>query len=92
VEAIFPVDVVNSSRDQGPLVGRVREMAVVRRQFRRASAGVGQIVLVEGEAGVGKTRFVEEFAAEGRRPALRCFVVRGGWQIAIGRSAHSSTR
>lgn len=51
-------------RIRGPLVGRARELALVRRQFRRAASGTGQIVLVEGEAGVGKTRLAEEFMAE----------------------------
>jgi len=46
-----------------PLIGRAPEMAALRAQFDRASAGQGRTVLVEGEAGVGKTRLVEEFVA-----------------------------
>lgn len=48
----------------GPLVGRAHEMGILRRQFRRSASGSGQIVLVEGEAGIGKSRLVGEFLAE----------------------------
>jgi len=44
-----------------PFLGREQELAVLRDHFARASKGQGQLVLVSGEAGVGKTRLVEEF-------------------------------
>ncbi|WP_433529302.1 helix-turn-helix transcriptional regulator [Micromonospora sp. CA-263727] len=43
------------------LVGRQREMAQLRDALTRARAGEPVTVLVGGEAGVGKTRLLEEF-------------------------------
>ncbi|MBQ0905210.1 AAA family ATPase [Micromonospora sp. U21] len=44
------------------LVGRQREIAALRAALARARAGEPSTVLVGGEAGVGKTRLLEEFA------------------------------
>ena len=44
-------------------VGRTGELATLVDAFTRAGAGEPQALLVGGEAGVGKTRLVEEFAA-----------------------------
>ena len=44
-----------------PLFGRDAESARLADLFQRAKAGRGQVVLVEGEAGIGKTRLVDEF-------------------------------
>jgi predicted ATPase len=43
-------------------VGRERELAFLRDCWRGAQAGQGELVLISGEAGVGKTRLVEAFA------------------------------
>ncbi|MGC9333427.1 MAG: ABC transporter substrate-binding protein [Anaerolineae bacterium] len=51
---------------RGPLVGRDEEMAFLRDRYAQARRGQGGLVLVHGEAGVGKTRLVEEWA-EGLR-------------------------
>jgi ABC-type oligopeptide transport system substrate-binding subunit/DNA-binding SARP family transcriptional activator len=45
-----------------PLVGRDPEVAFLHERFQEARAGRGGLVLVHGEAGVGKTRLVEELA------------------------------
>jgi tetratricopeptide (TPR) repeat protein len=51
------------------LVGRDAELAMLRAAYDRAKDGEGRVVLVEGEAGIGKTRLCDEFvgrlAAEG---------------------------
>ena len=39
-----------------PLVGRREEMALLEERTRQAAAGYGQIVLLRGEAGIGKSR------------------------------------
>jgi len=44
-----------------PFLGREQDLAVLGDQFDRALQGQGRLVLVSGEAGVGKTRLVEEF-------------------------------
>ncbi|WP_342739464.1 AAA family ATPase [Bradyrhizobium sp. B117] len=41
-----------------PLVGRDDELAWLERSWRRASTGSGQVVVLAGEAGIGKSRLV----------------------------------
>ena len=51
-----------------PLVGRDEEMALLMRRWAQAKAGEGQIVLISGEPGIGKSRLaqtmVERLAGE----------------------------
>jgi DNA-binding CsgD family transcriptional regulator len=47
-----------------PLVGRERELGLLRGAFGRALDGHGSLVLVGGEAGIGKTALVRKFVAE----------------------------
>ena len=46
-----------------PLVGRDEEIAMLMRRWERAQQGEGQLVLIVGEPGVGKSRLIEEFHA-----------------------------
>jgi len=43
------------------LYGREAEIARLRALFDRAAVGDGQVAVIEGEAGVGKSRLVDEF-------------------------------
>ncbi len=54
-------------------VGRDREYALLAERLREAMAGSGGAVTVEGEAGVGKTRLVEEFLGYARKRGARVF-------------------
>jgi len=45
-------------------VGRQLERALLREALDQAVSGRGQVVVVEGEAGIGKTRLVTELAAD----------------------------
>jgi len=42
-----------------PLVGREEEVALLHRRWDQAKAGLGQVVLLSGEAGIGKSRLVQ---------------------------------
>jgi class 3 adenylate cyclase/predicted ATPase len=44
-----------------PLVGREEEIAMLLRRWERARQGDGQLLLIVGEAGLGKSRLIEEF-------------------------------
>jgi DNA-binding SARP family transcriptional activator len=51
-----------SAPGHGPLIGRARERAALDDALGRLAVGHGGFVLIAGEAGVGKTRFVEDSA------------------------------
>jgi class 3 adenylate cyclase/predicted ATPase len=46
-----------------PLVGREEEIAMSLRRWERARQGEGQFLLIVGEAGLGKSRLIEELHA-----------------------------
>ena len=47
-----------------PFVGREPELRLMARRWERVQAGEGQLVLIVGEPGIGKTRLVAEFRAK----------------------------
>jgi class 3 adenylate cyclase/predicted ATPase len=60
-----------------PLVGRAEELTLLQRRWEQAKAGEGQVVLLSGEPGIGKSRLVQELkehvSAEGAtRIEFRC--------------------
>jgi class 3 adenylate cyclase/tetratricopeptide (TPR) repeat protein len=52
-----------------PLVGRQRELAMALRELDRLAGGVGVAVVIEGEAGIGKTRLLETLRERSRSGA-----------------------
>jgi class 3 adenylate cyclase len=44
-----------------PLVGRENESAILNERWERAQSGEGQVVLLSGEPGIGKSRLVQAF-------------------------------
>jgi predicted ATPase len=59
------------------LVAREEEIGLLRRRWAQAKAGLGHVVLLGGEAGIGKSALVEALRADTRhkgvsRPAFRC--------------------
>src|SRR5215216_509459 len=60
----------------GRFVGRTEELARLRELLARAADGQPQVAVIGGEAGVGKTRLVEQLAASASRRGVR--VLDGG--------------
>ncbi len=63
----------------GDLIGRDSERARLGELLDRAALGEGSLVLLAGEAGVGKTRLMDELVASAKTPVL------------IGAAGHDST-
>src|SRR5690606_4916328 len=67
-----------------PLIGRDEELARLRRAFAEAQAGQGRFILLVGDAGVGKSRLVQEIGLEA---TLRAGLVLEGHCVPFGASA-----
>jgi class 3 adenylate cyclase/tetratricopeptide (TPR) repeat protein len=63
-----------------PIVGRAAELRIVSAAYARVMAGQSQVMLITGEAGIGKTRLVEELAGLVRSAA-------DGTRVRVGESA-----
>jgi DNA-binding SARP family transcriptional activator len=73
-----PLDALARSRPAPtpvPLIGRDAEMARLRRALDEAWRGAGKLSLLSGDAGVGKTRILEDVALHARRRGGR--ILRG---------------
>jgi class 3 adenylate cyclase/predicted ATPase len=52
------------ARTLTPFVGREEELILLAHRWERARVGEGQLVLIVGEPGLGKSRLIEEFHAQ----------------------------
>jgi class 3 adenylate cyclase len=74
-----------------PFVGREDEMRLLLNRWERVGEGNGQLVLVVGEPGIGKSRLVEEFRARVRNePHL--WIECAGEQLFQGTPFHAVTQ
>jgi predicted ATPase len=69
------------------LVGRERELGLLRARWQDALRGLADFTVVTGEAGVGKSRLLDELSAEVQRAGFdtmraRCFAARGRLALA----------
>ena len=56
---------------EGAFVGRNRELELMKRALEGALSSQGQMVLLAGESGIGKTRTAEELASIARRSGVQ---------------------
>jgi class 3 adenylate cyclase len=59
-----------------PLVGRDHEHGLLRERWERVKDGAGQVVLLSGEPGIGKSRLVEVLKETVEREGAPCFELR----------------
>ena len=59
------------------LVGREEELGLLLRRWEQSKAGLGQVVLLSGEAGIGKTALVEVLRTHVAREGYTCIGFRG---------------
>src|SRR5215510_264909 len=59
------------------LVGREEELGLLLRRWEQSKAGLGQVVLLSGEAGIGKTALVEMLRVHVAREGYTCVGFRG---------------
>lgn len=67
---------VAAARGLTPLVGREAEMALLHDRWAQGQDGLGQVVLLCGEPGIGKSRLVQELRDHGLGPATTQIVWR----------------
>src|SRR5437899_5547975 len=68
---LLRVETAATDRGRAPLVGRDSEVALLVGALEDALAGKGHIVSIVGEAGLGKTRLVDELLADPRALGAR---------------------
>ena len=86
-EVLFELPREAPFRARPPFVGRAGEFSQLRERLSLAESGHGGVVMLAGEAGIGKTRTIEEFRDEARGRGARvisgrCF--EGDWAPPYG--------
>ena len=80
--AAAPAPVV-APPDELPLVGRAAELALLASARTRARCIDGRVVVIEGEAGIGKSRLARELLADRRRRRALGALPRGRGRAAV---------
>ncbi|NJD27662.1 MAG: hypothetical protein FIA92_05140, partial [Chloroflexi bacterium] len=62
---------------QPPVLERAAEFAAVRRALAAAAGGTGRLIVIEGEAGIGKSTILEKALAAAPELGLRPLLARG---------------
>lgn len=77
-----PSPVKDGATPRGPFLGRERVLQRLSEQLTRSGEGQSGMIVVSGEAGVGKTRLLEEFAIQASE--------QGALTLWGGRGAHAN--
>ena len=80
-----------SARKLTPFVGRDDELRLLLSRWQRARDGEGQLVLVTGEPGIGKSRLLEEFR-EHIKPDQHLWIECAGAQLFNNTPFHAVTQ
>lgn len=79
-DRVVPNDAPVAAPSRGVFIGREHELTVLDAALARARTGQGQLVLLAGEPGIGKTRLLSELAGRARVD---------GWLVLAGRAYDS---
>jgi len=71
-------------RDEGDLIGRRAELKTLERSLQQVQAGSSRLLLLEGEAGIGKSRLVNELCRLAREGGI-------AWLLGAGDSVEQHT-
>lgn len=76
IAPVLPAETSVLPAAAGPFIGRKPEMAGLQATLDKTQRGHGQVVVIRGEAGIGKSRLVEELAADALQRGNTVFVGR----------------
>ena len=77
-----PLDTSATGMNAAPLIGRVREWKRMQTTWQAAAAGQSRLLILWGEAGIGKTRLAEDLLIWANRQGIitavtRCYAAEG---------------
>lgn len=75
-----------------PLVGRASQLAILKARWEQTCEGMGQVVLLIGDEGVGKTRLIQELKSVVAESSQRSHWIRWSCRpVVSGQSLHPAT-